>query len=43
MKLLLTGFEPFGGSQVNPSAQVVRTLARDGIPGVTWLKFYGYC
>jgi pyroglutamyl-peptidase len=34
MNVLLTGFEPFGGSQVNPSAQVVRTLARDGIPGV---------
>jgi len=34
MKVLLTGFEPFGGSQVNPSAQVVRTLARDGLPGV---------
>jgi pyroglutamyl-peptidase len=34
MKVLLTGFEPFGGSQVNPSAQVVRTLAHDGIPGV---------
>jgi pyrrolidone-carboxylate peptidase len=28
MKVLLTGFEPFGGSQVNPSAQVVRTLER---------------
>ena len=35
MKLLLTGFEPFGGSQVNPSAQVVGKLARDGVPGVT--------
>jgi pyroglutamyl-peptidase len=34
MKVLLTGFEPFGGSQVNPSAQVVRTLARDGLSGV---------
>src|SRR5215475_6956180 len=34
MKMLLTGFEPFASSQVNPSAQVVRTLARDGIPGV---------
>jgi pyroglutamyl-peptidase len=34
MNVLLTGFEPFGSSQVNPSAQVVRTLARDGIPGV---------
>jgi pyroglutamyl-peptidase len=28
MKLLLTGFEPFGGSKVNPSEQVVQTLAR---------------
>jgi pyroglutamyl-peptidase len=35
MKVLLTGFEPFGGSQVNPSAQVVGRLARDGVPGVT--------
>jgi pyroglutamyl-peptidase len=34
MKLLLTGFEPFGGSQVNPSEQVVRRLVRDGVPGV---------
>jgi pyroglutamyl-peptidase len=34
MKVLLTGFEPFGGSHVNPSEQVVRTLARDGVPGV---------
>ena len=34
MKVLLTGFEPFGGSQVNPSAQVVGRLARDGVPGV---------
>ncbi len=29
MKLLLAGFEPFGGSAVNPSEQVVRTLARE--------------
>ncbi|MHA2428658.1 MAG: pyroglutamyl-peptidase I [Candidatus Hermodarchaeia archaeon] len=27
MKLLLTGFEPFGGSDINPSEQVVKTLA----------------
>ena len=27
MKLLLTGFEPFGGSRLNPSEQVVQTLA----------------
>ena len=29
MKLLLTGFEPFGGSAVNPSEQVVRVLAQE--------------
>ena len=34
MKVLLMGFEPCGGSQVNPFTQVVRTLARDGVPGV---------
>jgi pyroglutamyl-peptidase len=34
MNVLLTGFEPFGGSHVNPSEQVVRTLAREGVPGV---------
>ena len=28
MKLLLTGFEPFGGSDVNPSAQIVEKLAQ---------------
>src|SRR5664279_3537810 len=27
MKILLTGFEPFGGSPVNPSGQVVSALA----------------
>ena len=34
MKLLLTGFEPFGESKINPSEQVVRALAREKIPGV---------
>jgi pyroglutamyl-peptidase len=34
MKLLLTGFEPFGGSAVNPSEQVVRALAPERLPGV---------
>ena len=34
MKVLLTGFEPFGGSHVNPSEQVAGRLARDGVPGV---------
>src|SRR5262245_51306579 len=35
MKMLLTGFKPFGVSQVNPSEQVVGRLTRDGVPGVT--------
>jgi pyroglutamyl-peptidase len=34
MKLLLTGFEPFGGSAINPSEQTVRVLARDGLTGI---------
>lgn len=34
MKLLLTGFEPFGGSHINPSEQVVLALAHDGIADV---------
>jgi pyroglutamyl-peptidase len=34
MKWLLTGFEPFGGSHINPLEQVVHTLARDGMRGV---------
>lgn len=34
MKLLLTGFEPFGGSQINPSEQVVQTLAEKEFEGV---------
>lgn len=31
MKLLLVGFEPFGGSSVNPSEQVIRKLGRQRI------------
>jgi pyroglutamyl-peptidase len=34
MKLLLTGFEPFGGSAINPSEQTVRALAREGLPDI---------
>ena len=34
MKLLITGFEPFGESKINPSEQVVRALAREKIAGV---------
>jgi hypothetical protein len=34
MKLLLTGFEPFGESKINPSEQVVRALEREKIAGI---------
>ncbi|MBN2387269.1 MAG: pyroglutamyl-peptidase I [Anaerolineales bacterium] len=34
MILLLTGFEPFGGSNINPSEQVARTLANRPTDGV---------
>jgi pyroglutamyl-peptidase len=34
MKLLLTGFEPFRGSTVNPSEQVVHALASQNLDGV---------
>lgn len=34
MKLLLTGFEPFGNSPINPSEQLVQQLANQPIDGV---------
>ncbi|AFZ65831.1 pyroglutamyl-peptidase I [Deinococcus peraridilitoris] len=34
MKLLLTGFEPFGGDTVNPSEQVVEALGNQVVSGV---------
>lgn len=34
MKLLLTGFEPFGGQSINPSQRVVETLATRTLPSV---------
>ena len=34
LKVLLTGFEPFGGEAVNPSAEVVKALAEDAPEGV---------
>jgi len=34
MKVLLTGFEPFGGSDVNPSQQIVAALARKRFSGI---------
>jgi len=32
--ILLTGFEPFGGSPVNPSQQIVEALSADPAPGL---------
>ena len=34
MRLLLTGFDPFGGETVNPSGEVVRALEADPPPGI---------
>jgi pyroglutamyl-peptidase len=34
MKILLTGFEPFNKSPINPSEQVVTVLAGETLPGV---------
>ncbi len=34
MRVLLTGFEPFGGAATNCTQMVVERLARDGIDGV---------
>ena len=34
MRLLLTGFEPFGGETVNPSAEILHALASDPPKGV---------
>jgi pyroglutamyl-peptidase len=34
MRMLLTGFEPFGGSNVNPSIEVVRALAGTQLDGI---------
>ncbi|MEN9939079.1 MAG: hypothetical protein RLZZ387_5658 [Chloroflexota bacterium] len=32
--VLLTGFEPFGGARVNPSAEVVRRVSGEGVEGL---------
>lgn len=34
MRVLLTGFEPFGGSAINPSEQVVKALSSSPITGL---------
>jgi pyroglutamyl-peptidase len=33
-KILVTGFEPFGGMEANPTQQIVASLDRDAVPGV---------
>ena len=33
-RVLITGFEPFGNSKLNPSALLVERLGKEGIPGV---------
>ena len=33
-RVLITGFEPFGESRLNPSALLVERLVKEGIPGV---------
>ncbi|MBB6097169.1 pyroglutamyl-peptidase [Deinobacterium chartae] len=33
MRILVTGFDPFGGEPVNPSLEAVRELGRRGLPG----------
>lgn len=33
-RVLLTGFEPFGSSRLNPSQEIVRRLGAEGVPGV---------
>lgn len=35
-RVLLTGFEPFGGEAVNPSWSAVRQAAAQPLPGVEW-------
>lgn len=33
-KVLLTGFEPFAGSSLNPSREIVNEIAKINIPGI---------
>ncbi len=35
MRVLLTGFEPFGGELINPAWEVVRQIAQEQLPGIT--------
>ena len=33
-RVLVTGFEPFGGASLNPSQLLVEELAKEKLPGV---------
>lgn len=35
IRILITGFEPFGGSRINPSEQVVGALSAIELPGIS--------
>jgi pyroglutamyl-peptidase len=35
MKILISGFEPFGGSTVNPTEKLIRAIAEEKFTGVT--------
>ena len=39
MKILLTGFEPFGGESINPAQEAVQ-LVKDEIKGAQIVKCY---
>lgn len=39
MKILLTGFEPFGGESINPAKEAVK-LVKDEIKGAQIVKYY---
>ena len=41
MKILLTGFEPFGGESVNPAKEAVK-LVKEEIKGAQIVKCYTF-
>lgn len=34
MRVLVTGFEPFGGMDINPTAQLAEVLSKEGVSGI---------
>ena len=41
MKILLTGFEPFGNSTLNPSGEIVKAIMADNVVGVVLPVVFG--